>query len=292
MDTHEKHAPISFFTSRLTCIVSIALALFLSGLVLLTLLMGNELSSFVKENLTFSIVLQNDISQAEIQVMQKNLSKQPYIKSTRYISKEQALDELIQELGENPETFLGHNPLSASIEVNLHAAYTHPDSLVRIEKEVKASSTVSDLLYRRDMMEAVHTHVTRLGLILAAFAMILLIISFVLVNNTIRLFIYSKRFLIHTMRLVGATGNFIRRPFLWYNIVNGIVAAILSLSFLSVALYYMQAEWEGFMEILNVRILVSVAVVILSLSILLSAVATFFAVNRYLRMNVDRMFYL
>jgi cell division transport system permease protein len=284
--------PVSFFTSRLTSIISIALALFLSGLVFFTLLMGNKLASFVKENITFSIVLQDDASQADAQAMQTRLAAEPYTKSTRYISKEQALDELIEELGDNPETFLGYNPLHASVEINLHAAYTHPDSLVRLEKQLKSLSTVSDLLYRRDMMEAVHVNLTRFGLILSALAFILLIISFVLVSNTIRLLIYSKRFLIHTMKLVGATGAFIRRPFLRYNIVNGIVAAVLSLLLMAATFYYMQSEWDGFVDILDMQSLVLIAGSILLLGILLSAVATLFAVNRYLRMTLDKMFYL
>jgi cell division transport system permease protein len=292
MDTHKKKPPISFFTARLTCIISVALALFLAGLVLVTLLMGSELSSFVKENLTFSIVLQDNIAQDDLLALQQNLDKQPYIKSTIHISQQQALDELVRELGENPENFLGYNPLHASIEVNLHARYTHPDSLARIEKDIKNFSTVSDLLYRRDMMETVHAHITRLGLILSAFAIILLAISFALVNNTIRLVIYSKRFLIHTMKLVGATGAFIRRPFLWYNIVNGALAACLALLLLFSAFYYMQSQWDGFVEIFDRQLLALIAAVILTLGILLSALATLFAVNRYLRMNIDKMFHL
>lgn len=246
----------------------------------------------MQENITFSIVLQDNVSQAEVQAMESRLARAPYTKSTRYISKEQALDELVDELGDNPESFLGYNPLHASIEINLRASYTHPDSLARLEKELKALSTVSDLLYRRDMMEVVHANLTRFGLILSALAIILIVISFVLVSNTIRLLIYSKRFLIHTMKLVGATGSFIRRPFLRYNIVSGIAASLLALLFLAGTLYYMQAEWAGLMDILDARILALMAGVVLFLGILLSAVATLFAVNRYLRMSLDKMFYL
>ena len=156
--------------------------------------------------------------------MQKTLDALPYIKSTEYISKEQAVKELEEELGENPETFLGFNPLQASIEVKLHSEYANVDSLQLIEKKIKKYTSVSDLLYRKDMMQMVNDNVKRVSLILLTLAVMLMAISFVLISNTIRLLIYSKRFLIHTMKLVGATPGFIRRPFVRYNVVSGIFA--------------------------------------------------------------------
>ena len=204
MSVNKKVRKLSFFNSRMTSIISIALVLFLLGLILLMGLLGNKLSVYVRENISFSIVLKDNQKETDAKRMQHNLEQMPFIKSTEYISKEQAAKELEEELGENPETFLGFNPLKPSIEVKLHSEYTHPDSLAMIEKKIKSYTSVADLTYRRDMMELVQSNMQRVGLILLGLAAILMVVSFVLIGNTIRLLIYSKRFLIHTMKLVGA----------------------------------------------------------------------------------------
>ncbi|MGM9760604.1 MAG: cell division protein FtsX [Parabacteroides sp.] len=292
MSESKKVRKISFFNSRLTSIVSIALVLFLLGLILLMGLLGNQLSVYVRENISFSIVLKDNQKEADAKRMQRNLEKMPFIKSTEYISKEQAAKELEEELGENPETFLGFNPLKASIEVKLHSEYTDPDSLTVIEKQIKSYTSVEDLTYRRDMMELVHSNMKRVGMILLGLAAILMIISFVLISNTIRLLIYSKRFLIHTMKLVGATAGFIRRPFIWYNVMSGLLASVLAVLMLTGALAYMEGELPGLMDILDIRILLCVFASVVLLGIVLSIVATYFAVNRYLRMRLDDLYYI
>ena len=292
MAENKKVSSVSFFNSRLTSVISISLVLFLLGLILLIGMLGNKLSVYVKENLSFSIVLKDNQKETEIKKMQKSLDALPFIKSTEYISKEQAAEELEEELGENPETFLGFNPLQASIEVKLHSEYANPDSLQVIEKKIRNYTSVSELLYRKDMMEMVHNNMKRLGLILLTLAVVLMIISFVLISNTIRLLIYSKRFLIHTMKLVGATSGFIRRPFVKYNIVSGIFASILAILMLTGALYYLQNELKGFIQILDMQTLLLVYVTVFALGIVLSVIATIFAVNKYLRMGVDKLYYI
>ena len=162
MTENKKFTTVSFFNSRLTSVISIALVLFLLGLILLMGLMGDTLSRFVKENITFSVVLKDDMSEGEIKQMQKKLEAEPFIKSIEYISKEQASKELEEELGERPETFLGFNPLQASLEVKLHSEYANPDSLQLIEKQFKKYTNVSELLYRKDMMEVVNDNLKRL----------------------------------------------------------------------------------------------------------------------------------
>ena len=292
MAENKKVSSVSFFNSRLKSVISISLVLFLLGLILLIGMLGNKLSVYVKENLSFSIVLKDNQKETEIKKMQKSLDALPFIKSTEYISKEQAAKELEEELGENPETFLGFNPLQASIEVKLHSEYANPDSLQVIEKKIRNYTSVSELLYRKDMMEMVHNNMKRLGLILLTLAAVLMIISFVLISNTIRLLIYSKRFLIHTMKLVGATSGFIRRPFVKYNIVSGIFASILAILMLTGALYYLQNELKGFIQILDMQTLLLVYVAVFALGIVLSVIATIFAVNKYLRMGVDKLYYI
>jgi cell division transport system permease protein len=292
MAENKKISAVSFFNSRLISIISIALVLFLLGLILLMGLLGNRLSAYVKENISFSIVLKDNLSDSEIKQMQKNMEEQPFIKSAEYISKEQAAKELEEELGENPETFLGFNPLQASIEVKLHSKYANPDSLKLIEKKIKDYSSVSELLYRKDMMQMVNENMQRVGLILLSLAVVLMIISFVLISNTIRLLIYSKRFLIHTMKLVGATPGFIRRPFVGYNVVSGILASIVAILLLGGMLYYLQNELVGFINLLDIQTIVIVFGSVLVMGILLSVVATIFAVNKYLRMGVDKLYYI
>lgn len=292
MTENKKTRSISFFNSRLTSIISIALVLFLLGLILLIGLLGQKLSVYVKENISFSVILKENSKDADIKKMQKQLDARPYIKSTEYISKEQAAKELEEELGENPETFLGFNPLQASIEVKLNSEYANPDSLLLIEKQIKSYTNVSELLYRKDMMQLVNDNLKRVGIILLTLAAILMIISFVLISNTIRLLIYSKRFLIHTMQLVGATAGFIRRPFIRYNVASGIWAAVLAVFMLMGALYYVQREFPGFIDLLDVQALLIVFGAVLVLGMILSFVATCFAVNRYLRMDVDKLYHI
>lgn len=292
MAQNKKISAVSFFNSRLTSIISIALVLFLLGLIFLMGLLGNKLAVFVKENISFSIILKDNQKEADIKKMQKTLDGLSFIKSTEYISKEQAVKELEEELGENPETFLGFNPLQASIEVKLHSQYANPDSLQLIEKKVKNYTTVSDLLYRKDMMQMVNDNMKRLSLILLTLAAMLMVISFVLISNTIRLLIYSKRFLIHTMKLVGATPGFIRKPFVRYNVVSGIFASILAILMLTGSLYYLQGELTGFIQLLDIKALLAVYAAVLIMGVLLSVVATIFAVNKYLRMGVDKLYYI
>ena len=189
MAGNKKVGTVSFFHSRMTSIISISLVLFLLGLIFLIGLLGNKLSVYVKENLSFSIVLKDNQKESDIKKIQRTLNAFPFIKSTEYISKEQAAKELEEELGENPETFLGFNPLQASIEVKLHAQYANADSLSVIEKKIKQYTSVSELLYRKDMMQLVNENVKRVSLILFAFAAVLMVISFVLIGNTIRLLI-------------------------------------------------------------------------------------------------------
>lgn len=292
MTKNKKVRSVSFFHTRLTSIVSISLVLFLLGLVLLIGLLGNRLSVYVKENISFSVVLQDQLKEQEVKAMCRKLDALPFIKSTEYISKEMAAEELEEELGENPETFLGFNPLSAAIEVKLKAEYANPDSLRMVENRIKAYTSVSDLLYRKDMMEMVHENMNRLTLILLGLAVILMAISFVLIGNTIRLLIYSKRFLIYTMKLVGATAGFIRRPFIWYNLVSGLVASVLAICMLTGLLYYLQGELRGLIQFLDLRALLIVYAVVVLLGALLSVVATAIAVNKYLRMDFGKLYYI
>ena len=292
MTENRKKPPVSFFNSRLIAIISISFVLFLMGLVFIVGLLSNELSVYMKENISFSIVLKDGLTSKDVQQMQQSLEAFPFIKSTNYISKEDAAAEMIAELGEDPQIFLGFNPFHASIEVKLRSEYANVDSLRSIEKTLTSNTNVSELLYQKDMMQMVNNNVKQIGFVLIVLILVLMLISFTLINNTIRLLIYSKRFLIYTMRLVGATPGFIRRPFIKKNILSGFFAGVLAIFMLVGALYYLQQELLGLEEIIRWEGLLIIYIVVLALGILLSVGAAFFAVNRYLRMERGKMYYI
>lgn len=281
----------NFFGARFTAVMSISLVLFVLGIICFMGLFAKQLSEFVKENLGFSIVLDDNIKDSEVKQLTYYIESSKFTKEMKYISKDQAIAELTEELGENPVDFLGYNPLQASIEVKLNADYAHQDSIQWIESAIKRkSSKIHSIEYRKDLVMMVHDNINKATIILLGFAAILLLISFTLINNTVRLSIYSKRFIIHTMRLVGATPGFIRRPFIWENIVNGMIASVLAMGMISGLLYGLSKEYVGFNAFLEVKLLASVFVAILCTGILITFIASFFATNRYINMRSDKMY--
>jgi Cell division protein len=290
MAYNKKKNTISFFNSHLISVVSISLVLYLLGLILIMGILGSELSRYVKENITVSIMLSDDLTDVKIRQMRDELEKQQYVRSTEYISKEQASLEMQRELGENPETFLGFNPFRSTIEVKLKSEYTHPDSLPVIVKRISSQTKTSDIQYRKDMAQTVNQNIRHISYILLILFAVLIVISFVLINNTVRLMIYSKRFIIYTMRLVGATPSFIRRPFIGYNILSGFIAGLLAVGLLIGSLYYVKGEFLNIEEILNMDTMLYIYCIIVVSGIILSVIATYFAVNRYLRMSRGKLY--
>jgi len=292
MSKKNSRASVTFLNARLISTISISLVLFLLGLIVLLGLFANKLSYYVKENLSFSVVLNEEMKEPQILSMQKRLETSSFVKSATYISKEQAAKELEEDLGESPETFLGYNPLLPSIEIRLKADYANNDSISVIDKKIRQNSNIQDIVYRQDLLQLVNNNIRKAGVILLILAVILMAISFALISNTIRLAIYSKRFLIHTMKLVGATNGFIRKPFVQSNIVTGIIAAIIAICMLSGVVYYLSFEVGNLLDLMNIDMLLVVFAAVIVLGVLLSAAATFFAVNRYLRMESDHLYYI
>lgn len=292
-------SPITFINSKITVSVSISLVLFLLGLVFLLVVFANKLSVYMKESLSFDIVLSDDTEAGQANSLLMQLEKAPFVKNAQYISKDDAVKQYI---GEDPSTFLGFNPLPSIIIVNLNSRYAEADSLPTIEKAIRNFSTnVSSIEYRNDLLQLVNTNLKKLGIIFFILAIVLFIISLALINNTIRLTVYSKRFLIHTMKLVGATAGFIRRPFIQSNILIGIVAAILANSLLFWFLYYLANKLDDasvgggitqISDIISLGTLYMVFGIVMILGIVISTITTFFAVNRYVRMESDDMYYI
>ena len=280
----------SFFSSRFTSVISIALALYMTGIFFVFGLLSRGLSMYMKENLSFSIILQDDLREADIRRMQEHLDALPFVRSTEYISRADAAEEMKAELGEDPEVFLGFNPFHASIGVTLKSEYANAESLQEIEKKLTEDVRVVELSYRKDIMQTVNENIRRIGLMLALLITLLLLISFVLISNTIRLLIYSQRFLIYTMRLVGATPEFIRRPFIRSAVVNGAVAGLLADALLAATSLYLKSALIGADRILPAGGLVAVFLLLPLLGVALSVGAAYFAVNRYLYMERGRLY--
>ena len=284
---------ITFFNARLTSTISISLVLFILGIIVLMGILATRLSIYVKENMGFSIVLKENVKESQVKKLQKKLDIAPYVRATQYISKEDALKELEVELGENPKDLLGFNPLQASIEVKLRSDYAHPDSLVWIEKGLrKGTVAIDDIVYQKDLIQLVNDNIRRISLMLLGLAVVLMLISFALISNTIRLGAYSKRFIIHTMKLVGATPAFIRKPFIISNIVNGIIGAFIAMALLSGCVYYLLTEFDNLYTLIDISSLLWVFVIVLLLGVVLTAISAWFAVNRYIRMDRDNLYYV
>ena len=299
MDQKRTVSSMAFINSKVTVVVSISLVLFLLGLMLLLIIFADKLTVYMKESLSFDIVLSDDTELPQINSMLMQLGNAPFVKTAKYISKDEAAK---QYLDEDPSSFLGFNPLPSIIVVNLNARYAEADSIPSIEKAIKNISTnINSIDYRSDLLQMVNNNLKKLGIVFFILAVILFIISLTLINNTIRLTVYSKRFLIHTMKLVGATTEFICWPFIRTNIYVGIVAAILANGLLISFLYYIvrklgDASVGGgvtrISEIISLNSLFVIFCIVMVLGIIIASVTTFFAVNRYVKMEHDNLYYV
>ncbi|MFW5655997.1 MAG: cell division protein FtsX [Bacteroidota bacterium] len=278
-------------SSYLTSLISISLVLFLLGLVGLLLLNTKHLSDYVRENIGLSVILKDNVREVDVIRLQKILDAKPYVKSTEYVTKEQAAKELQEELGEDFVDFLGYNPLLASIDVRLVAPYANNDSIQAIEEDFNNSPIIKEVFYRKSLVQAVNDNVHKISVIILAFSGLLFLVAIALINNTIRLSIYSKRFIINTMQLVGATQPFIRRPFVFKSMLHGIYGALIALVLISGLLYASQKEINEFISFHDMDILAILFIIILMIGALLSTISTFFAVNKYLNIKSDNLYY-
>ncbi len=278
-------------TSYLTSTISITLVLFLLGILTLVLINAGRLSNYVKEKIGFTLVLHDNIKEVEIIRLQKILNTTEFVKSTRYVDKEAAARELQEELGEDFTGFLGFNPLFSSIDIKLYARYTHPDSLVILEKNLMEYPQVKEVYYQRNLVAVINENVRKISLFLLVFSGMLALIFIALINNTIRISIYSQRFVINTMQLVGATRMFIRRPFVNRSLFYGALGAIIAFVLIGSMVFSYKQELKGIISPDDIRMMGSVFTVILGLGLIISWVSTFLAVNKFLKMKFDELFY-
>ena len=270
-----------------------SLVLFLIGLLALSLFLTRDMTNYVKENLNLSIVLNEEITEQQTKAIENYLTKSDFAKSVEYISKEQALKEHIEYLGEDPQAFLGYNPLFAMFEVKLNAAYANNDSVPVIESKLKRfGKRIDEVSYQKDVIAEVNENIRKISIILIGIVSVLLLISFALINNTVRLRIYSNRFLINTMKLVGAKSWFIRKPYIKQSVINGIIAAAIALGLMAALVYYFKFNFGVDMQIIKPVTALTVAGIVIVTGIVLTAISSYFAVGRYLRMRTDDMYYV
>ena len=274
----------------ITAGISTTMVLFLLGLVVFFVLTANNLSVYIRENIAFSAILDDGIKETSIIKLQESLNKKDYVKQTVYISKDQALKEQIEAMGTDPSEFLGHNPFNASIEIKLNAGYTNPDSIKWIEKELMANKSILEISYPQNLLDSVNRNLQKISAFLLGLAVLLSLISFSLINNTIRLTIYSKRFLIHTMKLVGASWGFIRRPFITRNLWIGILSGAVANAILTASAYTAVKYEPELLAIVSPESIMIVAVSVMIFGIIITTLCAYISINNYLRMKISELY--
>lgn len=273
-----------------TLCISTAMVLMLIGMVVLTGFTSHNLSSYVKENLTITMILQPDMNTEESSALCQRVRSLHYINSLNFVSKEQTLKEGTRELGANPAEFAGENPFTGEIEVQLKANYANNDSIRNIVKELRTYRGVSDITYPQSLVESVNHTLGKISLVLLVIAVLLTIVSFALINNTIRLSIYARRFSIHTMKLVGASWNFIRAPFLRRAVLEGLVSALLAIAVLGIGMCFLYDYEPDITKVLSWEALVITAVVMLAFGVIIATFCSWLSVNKFLRMKAGDLY--
>ena len=274
----------------LTLYISTAMVLVLIGMVVFSVLTSRNLSRWVRENLAVTVLLNDDVTVDGAKVLSRDLQLRPFAKQLTYISREQALKEQTEAMGSDPSEFLGANPFPASLEMQLHSDYANRDSLHWITEELLQDKRVADVVYPVDLMDSVNSNLAKVNLVLLVVALLLTIVSFTLINNTVRLSVYSRRFLIHTMKLVGASWGFIRRPFIRQALIVGIVSALLALMVLGSIAYSLYFYEPDVVKIITWRELTFTGCAVLLFGIVITLTCSWISVNKFLRMSAGEIY--
>ena len=277
-------------SSSVSVIISLSLVLFVVGLLSLVLINAQKLSNYVKENIGFSIMIKEDVKEIEVIEFNKILDAEDFTKSTRFISKEQATKELEKDLGEDFVNFLGYNPIMASIDVKLNSSYANNDSLQNISTRLEKSDVVYEVFYQKNLIKKLNINVGKISFFLICISLILFFIAFALINNTIRLSVYSKRFIIRTMRLVGAENSFIQKPFLISGVYQGLYSAIFAIFMLLGSIQLIQTETASILNINDLQNIGLVFIVLFCSGIIISGTSTFFAVRKFIYLNEGELY--
>lgn len=279
-----------FRTSHVSAVISVSLVLFLMGLLGIFFFEGRKISNYVKENIQLTVFMKENVSEPETEIITRLLKNSPFVKSAEFISADEAAKRLQKELGEDFIDFIGYNPLSASIDVKLKSQYANPDSLAVFEKIISENKTVKEIVYQRPLIETVDKNIRSVSLVILAFSGLMLLISIALINNTIRLMVYSDRFLIRSMLLVGATKSFIMKPFLLKGFYQGLWAGIIACLMLGGMLYLGYTKIEGLAQTIDKSILYYLFPAVIACGVLFSILSTFFSVRRFLRLKSELIY--
>ena len=274
----------------ITLCISTAMVLILLGMVVFSVLSARNLSTYVKENLTITLILGEDMTTPEARNLCKDLAKQPYIHHLKFISKEDALKEQSKEMGTDPTEFTDVNPFVGSIEVQLKSDYANNDSVKWISTTLKKNPQITDIVYPQELMDSVNTTLKKVNFVLLVLALLLTFISFSLINNTVRLGVYARRFSIHTMKLVGASWGFIRRPFVKKAIVVGIAAGVIADAVLAGGVYWLYYKEPEVTTVITWDVLLITGVSVLLFGIIITTLCSWFSVNKFLRMKAGDLY--
>ena len=284
----------SYFSNThfITPAISTTLVLLLLGIIVFFVLTAHNLSNYVKENINVSILISDELDAQKVKQLQKSFGKADYVKSIAYISKEQALQEATTDMGTDPAEFLGYNPFTASFEMKLKAEYANPEQVEKIVGSIKKNPSVVDVIYQKDLIKSVNRNLRKVSIVLLILAGLFTYISFVLINNTVRLSIFSRRFIINTMKLVGAKWSFIRRPFLANGVTLGIVSAIVADALLYAGYLWVQRYEQDLSLVVDNKVLIIVGASVFVFGLLITFVCTFVSLQKYLKMTANRLYYV
>ena len=277
--------------SYFSTIISISLVLFFIGMAGLLVLNARSVSNYFKENITVSVVLSVEASEDDASQLSEQISGYPFYKDSRIVSKEEGVEQMKQMLGEDFLDVFEVNPIPVSLELQVAADYISTDSLARVEYVLSQYPVVEDVVYQQSMVELLNSNLERIGYVIGCFTLLLMFFSTVLINNTVRLNIYAKRFVIHTMRLVGATKFFISRPFLGQAFFQGLIAGLIANVYLLITLYIIRNEFNQLFTLLEPSALGLLIALVVALGVLICVVSTGFVVRSMISLNKDELYY-
>ena len=278
------------FGAWVSTVISISLVLLLVGVASILLLNARSVSDYFKENLQVSVLMKQDVTEEQALAYQSSLAGSPGVKATTFISREQGIEEMAQMLGRDFLDVFSTAPVPVSIDVNLEAAYVSPDSLEVVKKALSASPLVEEVVYQTSLVEALNANLQKIGLVLGVLILLLLFISFVLIGNMVRLNVFSRRFTIHTMQLVGATRGFIRAPFIGQSALQGLFAALVAILLLVGGLFILRKEFVQLFEIFRLDTLLATMGIVIVSGVLICVVSTWIVVGRLVRFDRDQLY--
>ena len=290
MARKQRHSIIN--TQFVTACISTSLVLILLGTIVLFVLSARNLSNYVRENINISVLINDEMDSLQIQKLKHQFESADYVKELQYISKEEALEEECKAQGTDPSEFLGFNPYTASFEIKIKADFASTEGLDKIVKKMEKTAGVVDVIYSKDLIKSVNKNISKISLILLIIAGLFTYISFALINNTVRLSIFSQRFIINTMKLVGANWGLIRRPFLRKGVVLGLVSAVVAIAFICLGMVYLMKYEPDITLIVDWKVLTAVGIAVFLFGMAITLICIYISLNKYLKMSTNKLYYI